>query len=406
MNRNPYIVGYAVDRPDMFFGREDILERIKAFLSTNDRPGIILLLGSAKAGKSSILQQLTKPEVLPGWLTVNCCFQEGRGVGNESALPTSEALRLITRQIGWKTYEAGIPTWPGGGDGPWLDFRRQFARMLEGLYGSGCPFDVFKGYVREVLEKCRPRRLLILLDEVGKVTQGFQTGVADPQILAKIVKLTCEYPELSVLIAGAPSSPWEHWLDVASVRERLHCGALNVADARELVTAPVASMLNFSASACNRILDLTARRPFLIQALCSYLFEQVVEDDRTTVNDQMVEASASEFVRDNEHFSTIWAYVATDGRRQILAYFARVESCEIVSLLEGNVDEHLSKFSSQQLKEDVDFLCELGLLDLTRSANMSTYRLAVPLMGLWIRQTIEFDNFRQKALKEGKVKNK
>ena len=76
---SPYIVGNPVDRREMFFGRTDVMERIKRQIGANTQTNVILLEGNRRTGKTSILRQIGKADVLPGWIPVYCSFQEGEG---------------------------------------------------------------------------------------------------------------------------------------------------------------------------------------------------------------------------------------------------------------------------------------------------------------------------------------
>src|SRR5262245_21184340 len=144
MNSNPYIVGPPVDRPGMFFGRANVIERLKDHLDNRDQNGIYLLLGNTKAGKSYLLRHIAIPGVLPGWLVVTCCLQEGGWTGTPSTIATQQVFRLLTRQMGWRCSAAGIDGSLGNGTEPEAgDDRRRFVRQLNSAYGSGQPFDVF-----------------------------------------------------------------------------------------------------------------------------------------------------------------------------------------------------------------------------------------------------------------------
>ena len=54
--------------------------------------------------------------------------------------------------------------------------------------------------------------------------------------------------------------------------------------------------------ACQRVVELCACRPFLVQSLCNRVFEQVAAGNSRTVTLDIVEEAATGMVRDNEHF--------------------------------------------------------------------------------------------------------
>ena len=98
LGNSPYIAGRPVDvdRQEMFFGRDAIMERIKRRLGPNTDANVILLEGNRRTGKSSILKQLKNEEVLSGWLPVFCDLQaaEGHNKGGIPAHQLFQAARL------------------------------------------------------------------------------------------------------------------------------------------------------------------------------------------------------------------------------------------------------------------------------------------------------------------------
>src|SRR4029453_6297737 len=88
-----------------------IIDKIKRQLSTSHRANVILLEGNRRTGKTSILKRLQAPNVLPGWIFVNCSFQGGQGHENKAGLPTNEVFRLMTRDIGWAVDASGLRVW-------------------------------------------------------------------------------------------------------------------------------------------------------------------------------------------------------------------------------------------------------------------------------------------------------
>ena len=109
LGSSPYIVGSPVDvdREDMFFGRADIMERIKRQLGASTHANVVLLEGNRRTGKTSILQQLGRTDVLPGWIPVYCSFQGAEGHDSKVGITTREVFRLLAREIGRALYDAG-----------------------------------------------------------------------------------------------------------------------------------------------------------------------------------------------------------------------------------------------------------------------------------------------------------
>ena len=202
---SPYIVGSPVNRKDMFFGREDVIERVKGQLSTDHRANVILLEGNRRAGKTSILKRLAEPGELPGWIVVYCSFQAGEGAPNQAGLPTREVFRLIARQIGWEASKAGRTTWfPGPAlPDPARPFKTQFAAAAAEFFKTERPAEAFAVYLETALEACRPSRILLLLDEFDKLQEGIDAGITSPQVPENLRYLLHEHPDLSAVLSGS-----------------------------------------------------------------------------------------------------------------------------------------------------------------------------------------------------------
>jgi type I restriction enzyme M protein len=177
--------------------------------------------------------------------------------------------------------------------------------------------------------------------------------------------------------------------------------------ARLLVTQPVKGRLVYVDEARDRLAELCACHPFLMQSLCNRVFEDAVRDRIRTITVSVVEAAAQEMVQDNEHFRTLWGYAGTERRRVILALAERLTSGPdpvTFSLLETKTEElGIPIPPGERLGDDIEFLRELELLDLDSQATVTAYRIAVPLLGEWIHRNVDFDDLRQKAVKEGQV---
>lgn len=108
LGASPYIVGNPVDREEMFFGRSDVLDRIKRQLGSATNANVILLEGNRRTGKTSILRQLQKPDALSGWIAVYCSFQDAEGDESRAGISTRNVYRLMARTLGWSLYDVGV----------------------------------------------------------------------------------------------------------------------------------------------------------------------------------------------------------------------------------------------------------------------------------------------------------
>jgi type I restriction enzyme M protein len=409
LGASPYIVGSPIDREEMFFGRQDIIHKIQRQLSTSHRANVILLEGNRRTGKTSILKRLQAPDVLPGWIVVNCSFQGGEGHENKAGLPTNEVFRLMARSIGWVTHDAGLRVWFPDADPPEPNkpFKVAFVKGLSAAFSGTRPSEVFELYLQVVLEAASPRRLLLMLDEFDKLQEGIDAGITSPQVPENIRYLLHTYPGLSAVLTGSHRLKRlreEYWSALFGFGHRILVSELPLADARLLVTRPVEGRLTYIPEATERVVQLCALQPFLIQSLCNRIFEGASLSNQRTVTVSAVDSAAEEMVRDNEHFRTLWGYAGTERRRLVLALCQQLEGEPdpiTLSLLEGQLEKNgVALPPGDRLGDDLEYLRELELLGILSTTRGSAYTLAVPLMADWIRRNIDFEDQRQKAVRE------
>jgi type I restriction enzyme M protein len=170
------------------------------------------------------------------------------------------------------------------------------------------------------------------------------------------------------------------------------------------VTEPVAGRLNYLTQSRDRVVELCAAQPFLIQSLCNRIFEQAAATGEQAITLTAVEEAATEMVRDNEHFQTLWDYAHTHRRRLLLSMCERLAdgpdaiTLEFLSAQLEAAGVHVPRES--ELADDVEYLRELELIEFDKSYRGGTYRIAVPLLGLWIRTSKDFEDARTRAREE------
>lgn len=410
LGTSPYIVGSPIDREEMFFGREDIIDRIRRQLSTRHRANVVLLEGNRRTGKTSILGRLQAPGVLPDWITVNCSLQGGEGHARKPGLSTNEVFRLMARHVGLAAHSAGLRVWLPDMDppDPRKRFKIAFAKAARRAFSGSRPFETFELFLQTVIDAARPRRILLMLDEFDKLQEGIDNGITSPQVPENIRYLLHTYAGVSAVLAGSRRLKRlreEYWSVLFGLGYRVAVSELRERDARLLVTRPVEGRLSYVPEARDLVVDLCARHPFLIQSLCNRIFDRAAESGRRLVTVGEANRTATEMVRDNEHFRTLWDYAATERRRLILAWCQRLQEGPdpvTLSLLETKLEESgVIVPRGHRLGDDVEFLRELELVKLDNRTSEAVYALAVPLMGMWIKSSIDFENQRRRAVREG-----
>ena len=406
LGASPYVVGSPVDRDAMFFGRTGIMDQIRRQLGGSDRANVILLEGNRRTGKTSILRQLEKDDTLPGWVTVYCSFQD------TDSMSTRDVFRLLALRTGWALFDHGIDTWIP--DLPRPDsnkaFKLAFRSSLRGAFSHGHPFETLELYLESALEAAKPLGILLMLDEFDKLQEGIDDGITSPQVPENLRHLLQHQPGLGAIITGSRRLKRlreEYWSALFGFGYRIGVSALPEADARRLVVEPVAGRLRYLPQACDRIVELCACHPFLIQSLCTRVFDEAAIAGDGTITLEVVQRAATEMVRDNEHFQTLWGYAGSERRRLILALCDRLaDGSDAVNIdflrmqLEGS---GVPVRRDRELADDVAELRELEMLDLDKSYRGGSYRLSIPLMAKWLRINVAFDDLVVRAREEAEI---
>lgn len=400
---SPYIVGSPVDRDKMFFGRAEEMRRIRRLLGGGDQANVILLEGNRRTGKTSILRQLGKTGALPGWIPVYSSFQDVDSVS------TADVFRLLALRTGWTLAEAGIETWIPDQPRPESSkpFKLAFRAALHRAFSAGHPFETLEVYLAAAVEAAKPRGILLMLDEFDKLQEGIDGGITSPQVPENIRHLLQHQHGLGAIITGSRRLKRlreEYWSALFGFGYRIGVGALPKSAARRLVTAPVSGRLRYLPQARDRLVELCACHPFLIQSLCSRVFDHAAIGRDRTITLDIVERAATEMVQDNEHMQTLWGYVGSERGRLILALCDRLAAgsdAVNIYLLRMEFDEcGVPVRRDEDLADEVAKLRELELIGLDTSYRSGTYILSIPLMAKWMERNVDFDDLVVRARQE------
>lgn len=402
LGASPYVVGKPIEQQEMFYGRDDVIEQIKDHFNDEAQSNVILLEGNRRTGKTSILKQLQKRGI-NNWLMVECSLQ---GAGS---MATHHVFRLFTRKIWEACNEVGISTWPPSQLPPTPDkpIELQMVKALDATFSGENPFEAFELYLQTVLKKIQPRKLLLMLDEFDKLQEGIDKRITNPQVPENIRYLLHTYSDMSAIITGSRRLKRlreEYWSVLFGFGYQIGISALPLDAARNLVTEPVKGRLRFLPEARDRIVSLCACQPFLIQSLCTRVFEQAKRQVERTVTPALVESAAGAMVEDNEHFRTLWNYARTERRRMIMAICQRFSGGDDptnLDFLEMKFEEFGVRVPQKRgLGEDLDFLRELELINFDSTQGREAYTLSIPLMEKWIKLHVDFEDLKREAIRE------
>ena len=408
LGASPYVCGDPVrpERNDVFFGREDLIEKIKRTVTHSGN--VVLLEGNRRAGKSSILWHLEGRNRVPGWLGVYCSLQAAEGSKDQVGVPTVEVFRVIASEIAKAVQALGGETLLPNGMVLPPQTRLGIPKACREGITEQSPFSDLREYVEAILSVLQSQGLglLLMLDEFDKLQEGIDSGVTSPQVPENIRYLIQTNPSFSAILTGSRRLKRlreEYWSALFGLGTREGVTALEDDAARRLVTKPVKERLTYTREAVDYVTHVSACQPYILQCLCNRIFGVAAEMNARSVSLEIAETAARELIRGWEHFASLWDYAQTDRRRFILAVCHReAKTGEPITfpVLQELLAQRGIEVTDESLIDDIEFLKELELLDLVGAAGSGQYSLAIPLMGDWIDFQQDFDVLQRKARSE------
>ncbi|PLX85600.1 MAG: hypothetical protein C0617_03640 [Desulfuromonas sp.] len=399
MGASPYVCGAPITpkRSDVFFGRDELLESIRRQIRLTGN--VVLLEGNRRAGKTSILSHLSGKNGVEGWLGVYSSLQGAAGSEDGVGVPTVEVFRSIARSIAKTTYELGLDTPLPNGEMLPAD-KKPLAlpkACREGI--SAEPFVEFESYLNVILDLLEEQNLglLLMLDEFDKLQEGIENGVTSSQVPENFRYLVQTYPRFSAILTGSRRLKRlreEYWSALYGLGTRIGVTSLDASAAERLITEPVKDRLTYSRESIKRAIYLTSGQPFLLQCLCNRIFEMSAQLKTRSITLNIVNRSGLSLVEDNEHFASLWDYAGSDRRRFLLA-LCHKEAAGPDPLRLGVIQERLLnagiEVSDDDIISDLEYLQELELIEWAGESTGKYYRLAIPLMGVWIDKQRDMD---------------
>lgn len=421
---SPYVTGSPLEPQhghSVFYGREELIGKISRQIATHGN--VVLLEGNRRTGKTSILKHLEGRSAIPGWLAVYASLQGAEGAAQSVGVPTPEVFREIARSIATALTKLSIEVQLPNGQTlaagkPALGVARA---CREGI-GAESPFTDFREYLELVLTILEPLGLglVLMLDEFDKLQEGIDNRVTSPQVPENIRFLIQTYPKFSAILTGSRRLKRlreEYWSALYGLGTSIPVTALDAESARKIVTEPVRDLLVFSQEAIERVIEVTARHPYLIQCLCNRVFDYAVQTKSRSITASVVNDVAQALVRDNEHFASLWDFAAhgpkTGGDRRQLILLLCARSFKQGTLMGfGTLHEQLAQvgvdIDDEALDTDLSYLRELELVEFLGEigdGEYGEYRLTIPLMAEWIEQHQDADVVTSRAHIEAEEEN-
>jgi len=270
---NPYVAGAPVLDDTMFFGRHGLVDRILQTIHNNS----LLIYGERRIGKTSIQHQLKKRltalddphyKFFPVYVDLQ-------------GTPETRFFQTIAEDI----FQELAPVLDDltsvqdmSGDYSYRDFVRDVRAVLKTLK-------------KQTSKKVK---LVLLIDEVDELNDY------DPRINQKLRSLFMKNfaENLVAVVSGVEikkhwereGSPWYNFFEEIEVKP------FGPQDARELIEQPIGGIFKLDRGVVEKIISLTAGKPYLIQKLCITLVTRLHEQHRRRITVADVEAAAQPIV--------------------------------------------------------------------------------------------------------------
>lgn len=266
---NPYVAGAPILEDEMFFGRRELVDRILQTIHNNS----LLIYGERRIGKTSIQHQLKRRlrklddpryEFHPVYIDLQ-------------GTPETRFFQTIAEDI----FQELTPVLHGLKPRKDLSADYSYRDLVRDVHA------VLRTLARRTSKKVK---LVLLIDEVDELNDY------DPRINQKLRSLFMKSfaESLVAVVSGVrikkewemEGSPWYNFFEEIEVKP------FGPQEARELIERPIGGLFKLEAGVVERIISLTAGKPYLIQRLCMSLVTRLHEQHRRRVTVVDVEAIA------------------------------------------------------------------------------------------------------------------
>ncbi len=364
---NPYVIGDPVE-DNLFFGREDIMRRLEQLWVTSSHKQSVVLYGSRRMGKTSLLRNITNflgTDIQLVHVNLQCLGAISEGMG--------EVFLAISDQI-----SDTISLTPPDTD--------QFLRL---------PIRTFKLYLKQAIQKLENKGLIIALDEFETIEELINAQKLPSDFMKVLWEFEQMSPKVAFTFAGLHTleEMTEDYFQpfLASVIP-IRVGFLNRATTHQVLANQNPDfLLTYEPEAMDRIYDLTSGQPYLVQLLGFLLVRRYNEETFKvgkpkepvfTVADVDAIIEKKELFQNGRYYFTgVWekAGLDTPGQQDILKALTNYPggcSCAVLHKLRGLDETTINNAINTLSRYDVIVESE-GYL-----------KFAVELFRLWVLENL------------------
>ncbi len=270
----PYTTGTPLHDNRMCYGREAPLAYLYDNLARTTTQTVLVLYGQRRSGKTTLLNQLAETDLLAQHVTVMIDMQ---------SLVYEFELNKFFFKVSHRIYKAMRKKGLTASEPSRQDFFD--------LSPSADPLFAFELFLDKIEMFLEGRRLILLLDEFEELETLVKQGSLKPEIFKYLRSLMQERPYIHFLLSGTQQiekltrSYWSVFFNIA-LHHRLTSN-ISPEGAIDLITRPVAGLLEYEPQVVNKIRGLTADQPYMIHLVCRALVDHCNKEKKNyaTLND-------------------------------------------------------------------------------------------------------------------------
>lgn len=366
---NPYIVGKPIKDRAMFFGREEDFASIQQKVTGSKRAGLIVLCGTRRSGKTSILFQIMNGRLGSEFLPVLIDMQ---------AMTVENDLDFVIK-LSQHIVDAVAD--------PEVSLEKDF--LAQRSMGT---FEAFQRLIAKIIERLQGRKLILLFDEYEILESHIEKKLISTSILDVFSNWIDHQERVFIVFTGSDrieersAEYWGRFLSKAVFYQRISFLTRN--DTMRLIHEPLKGVIQYEEGLPEKIYELTAGQPFYTQVFCQALVDHLneVREYRVTsehlkeVTDQVIENPLPQMI-----FS--WTSL-TNLEKLALSAVAelnkeQVKPVESTDLLSFARNERIGyEINPSSLNETLERLFQHDVL--CKDAKQNAYWFRMGLWLLWI----------------------
>ncbi|GER86854.1 hypothetical protein KDW_10160 [Dictyobacter vulcani] len=367
---NPYKPGQVLEPHDpLFVGRKDLALQLEQALNKGNRRPTLLLQGERRMGKTSTLRQLSY--VLgASYIPVVYNLQDPNIYAR-----TAIFLGIIASGIQQELSQRGIHIEP-------MAFERLQASSY---FNDSMAYLFFEGWLNKVVYLLEEGdcTLLLAFDEFEKLDEYAYKGYLDLNMFFDWCRKTIQYrPSIILLFSGVHAfsdmgtQTGLNWSNYFVNVQTLKVSFLSQSEARQLILHPKPGYpgAELFRETVEHIIQQTNGHPFLVQALCSQLIDNLNVDERDYLEANDIYSAVNQLVESwDAHFDDLWKR-CDDSERACLLYVSN-QSQEVSwsDIEQGTQHKNISRALRILARRDLLIKNESG------------YRISAPIFRVWVQ---------------------